>query len=156
MARGLKLAGGITAALIAAAPAHGETNLGCRGVGTITNHSADYGADQSVAVDVNFTVKFDDAARTLSARVPNVDYLRKIKLTNGLAVAERVSFSDEEITANFRHKNNNLGFGIMTMGMSAVTYKIPPLVINRSTGSFTWGPHSGQCSPVSAQTTKMF
>ncbi len=156
MAKCLKPAAAILAALIAAAPVHGETMLACDGTGTITNSSGDDSADQSVVVDVRFTVKFDEAAGTLSARVPNVDYLRKIKLKNGIAVAQAASFSEEEITAKFGHEGNNVMWGILTMGVSAVAWKIPPLIIHRLTGAFTWGPHSGQCSPATPERTKKF
>lgn len=157
MARRLECAAIIMVALVVAAPAHGETTLACKGQGTITNRHQYYGADQSVVVDVDFTLKFDEAARTLSARVPNVDYLRRIRLTNGEAVADEVSFSDQEITAKFPYKKAGVLAGILTIGMSALMpTKIPPLVIDRLTGAFIWGPHSGQCSPVTLETTKKF
>jgi hypothetical protein len=157
MARRPECAAISLAALIVATPAYGETTLACKGVGTITNFSGGRGANQSVAVDVDFTLKFDEAARTLSARVPNVDYLRRIRLTNGVAVAEEVSFTDQEITAKFPHEKSGVMAAILTAGISAVAKpKIPPLVIDRLTGAFTWGPHSGQCSPFTPETTKKF
>lgn len=145
----------ICAAVFLAAPLQAETMLVCEGTGTVTNYSNDNSAGNSVTVDVRFDTKFDETAGTLTARVPKVDYLRLIKTKNGVAVAKVVNFSADEITAQFPHEGINPLLAVASMGMAyfRVT-KIPPLTINRLTGSFAWGPHSGTCSPVTDETRK--
>jgi hypothetical protein len=141
--------------ILLAAPVQAETMLVCEGSGTLTNHSRDDSAGNSTTVDVRFDTKFDEAAGTLTARVPEVDYLRNIKTKNGVAAAQTVNFTPEEIKAQFRHEGISPLLAVASMGMAYLrSTKIPPLTINRLTGSFAWGPHSGTCSPVTAETRK--
>lgn len=140
------------ALLVLSAPASAQTTLTCRGAGTVTNYSGNYSADQSAVVNFSFDATFDEAAKTMTARLPEVDYLRHIRSEDGLATAEGVTFTESAITAKFKRRGPS-ALKVAALGPFAfVKGRMPELVINRMTGNFSWGPHSGQCTPVTTET----
>lgn len=138
-------------ALLTAAPVYAETKLYCKGNGTVTNYSRDDSSNSVAGVSFSFQATFDEAASTLTANVPDVDYLRKIRDSSGVATAKAVYFTPGAITAEFKARPRRPAEFALLGPFALVKRPMPDLVIDRTTGAYTWGPHSGQCMAIAAQ-----